>query len=125
MNDFDWPNIVNHIPFLGLIANGATSKTTPFSTRMVEAGLIALITGGFSMYVTIPQVEMQVKHVNEQVERNAMDTQKAIDVVSKQVEKIDAKVDRVDMKVDHVDDKVDAQADKARENMVILRRDVR
>jgi hypothetical protein len=91
LHNIDWHNIHAHIPFIGLIAKGA--EATPFSTRMIEAAIIAGCTAGLSMYVTLPKVEEKVSNVSRQVEYNHQETVQQIDKIVIQVDRLNSKVD--------------------------------
>jgi len=59
----DWLAMV---PFLARTNDGKASIN---SGRVIEAVIIAVIAGAFSGYIAIAKVEVQVGHINKQVDR--------------------------------------------------------
>lgn len=54
-------NAVSYIPFVGMIAQ----KQSPISTRLVEAAIIAIVTGYISAQVTLAGLEKDITWIKD------------------------------------------------------------
>ena len=114
LSGINWVHVMNYIPFVGLTVK---SEETPFLTRMAEAAIIAVATGLFTMWITIPKIQEQVSNLSLQVSAVHEESKERMLIMSNQMDKVEGKVDKLN-------DKVDKNTEQQRTDLDTVKRDL-
>lgn len=83
MPDDNCRQLLDYIPFLGLIS-GKAPMATPLTTRLFETAIMSAVAGAFATYVGVEIIKVEINSLKTNIQK-----------VEDKVEQVDHKLERV------------------------------